>query len=164
MRLLARILTAGTLVALPIAARAQTPNVQTALTIRVACFSAQRAFAESAEGKAALARLNAVRTDKARAIDEKNRALKAMEQSGRTSEVEKLRIDVQRFVEDAQAELLGIQRDTENAFAIRLKPALAKVAEDKALGLVFNVDEGAVAWFDPKLDITADVVKQMAAK
>ncbi|HET9833112.1 MAG TPA: OmpH family outer membrane protein [Vicinamibacterales bacterium] len=153
-------------------------NAHAQASLHVACFSVQRAFSESVDGKAALARLTTIQNEKARAIDEKNKALRAQEQTleqsssllsetaraERTNEVAKLRIDVQRFVEDAQADLLGIQRDAENAFVVKLKPALAKVAQDKGLQLVFNVDEGAVAWFDPSLDITGDVVKQLALK
>lgn len=150
--------------------------VQAQLPLKVACFSLQRAFSESADGKAVLARLTAIQGDKARTIDEKNKTLRAQQQAleqsssllneaartERTAEVEKLRIDVQRFIEDAQAELLGIQRDAENAFVMKLKPALAKVAQDKGLQLILSVDDGPVAWFDPTLDITSDVVKQLA--
>ena len=153
-------------------------SVQAQLPLKVACFSLQRAFSESADGKAAVARLTAIQTDKARAIDEKNKALRAQEQAleqsasllseaartERTAEVQKLRIDVQRFIEDAQAELLGIQRDAENAFVLKLKPALAKVAQDKGLQLILSADDGPVAWFDPTLDITPDVVKQLSLK
>jgi Skp family chaperone for outer membrane proteins len=80
------------------------------------------------------------------------------------ADVEKFRVDVQRFIEDARAELMGIQRDAESAFVVRLKPALAKVAQEKGLQIVLNVDDGQVAWFDPTLDITSDVVKQLANK
>jgi len=47
---------------------------------------------------------------------------------------------------------------------IRLKPAVARVAQDKGLQIVFNVDDGAVAWFDTSLDVTSDVVRQLALK
>ena len=83
--------------------------------------------------------------EKARIIDEKNKALQARERAleqtsplltevvrtQRASEVEKFRIDVQRFIEDARAELLGIQRDAESAFVIRLKPAVARLRRAK---------------------------------
>jgi Skp family chaperone for outer membrane proteins len=105
---------------LPSAARAQTTDIQTALGIQAACLSPQRAFAESANGKALLVRLSVLQNERARTIEEKNKAVQAqemtLEQSGallsesaralRTNEVQKLRIDVQRFIEDAQAELL----------------------------------------------------------
>ena len=154
------------------------PAIQSLVGVRVGCFSPQRAFSESVDGKAALARLTTIQNEKARAIEERNKALRAQEQAleqsssllseaartERSNEVAKLRIDVQRFIEDAQAELLGMQRDAENAFVMKLKPALAKVAQEKGLQLVFNVDDGQVAWFDSSLDITPDVVKQLALK
>jgi len=167
---------------LPSRASAQTAaasaNLETSIGLRVACFSPQRAFSESADGKAALTRLATLETEKARIIDEKNKVLQAQERAleqtaplltevvrtQRASEVEKFRIDVQRFIEDARAELMGIQRDAESAFVIRLKPAVAKVAQDKGLQIVFNVDDGPVAWFDTSLDITSDIVKQLALK
>jgi Skp family chaperone for outer membrane proteins len=34
----------------------------------------------------------------------------------------------------------------------------------RGIQLVFNVDAGTIAWFDPSLDITAEVVKQVALK
>ena len=171
MRRVGWLIVAAAILFVPMSAHAQAP-------FHVACFSVQRAFAESVDGKAALARLTTLQNAKARAIDERNTALRVQEQAleqnsallsesaraERAGEVQRLRIDVQRFIEDAQAELLGIQRDAENAFVMKLKPALAKVAQDKGLQLVFNVDEGAIAWFDPSLDITGDVVKQLALK
>jgi len=145
--------------------------------LQVAFFSPQRVFSESADGKAAQARLGALQTEKAKAVDEKNKALQAqqqaLEQSGtilsdqaraqRTKELDRFKIDVQRFIEDAQAELMGVQRDIESAFLAKLRPAIAQVAKEKKLQLVLNADEGAIAWIDPSLDITADIVKRMAA-
>jgi Skp family chaperone for outer membrane proteins len=181
MRTLARTLMAAATVLVPFRAHAQAPvgpAIQAALVGRIACFSPQRAFAESADGKVTLARLTALQSEKARAIDEKNKALQAQEQAlersaallsesartQRTADVQKLRIDVQRFIEDAQAELMGMRRDAENAFVVKLKPALTKVAQDKGLQVVFNIDDGQVAWFDPSVDITTEVVKQLALK
>jgi len=176
-----RFVIAAAVLSVSATARAQapvSPTIQSLVGVHVACFSPQRAFSESVDGRAALARLTTIQNEKARAIEEKNKALRtqeqALEQSSsllseaaraeRSNEVQKLRIDVQRFIEDAQAELLGMQRDAENAFVMKLKPALAKVAQEKGLQLVFNVDDGQVAWFDASLDITSDVVRQLALK
>jgi Skp family chaperone for outer membrane proteins len=181
MRNFARFVGVAATTLIPMSAFAQVPvssNVQTSTAARVACFSPQRAFSETADGKATIARLTTLQAEKTREIDEKNKALQAQEQdleqsspllsdaarTERRDEVEKFRIDVQRFVEDAQAELSGIQRDAENAFVLKLNPALAKVAKDKGFQIVFNVDDGQVAWFDPSLDVTADVVQQIAAQ
>ena len=119
--------------------------------------------------------MSALQDEKARAVEEKNKALQAQEQafeqsssllsdsarSQRISELQKFRVDVQRFIEDAKAELMRVERDAESAFVIKLKPALAKVAQDKGLQMVFNSDDGLIAWFNPSLDITSDVIKQI---
>jgi Skp family chaperone for outer membrane proteins len=182
MTTLARLLIAVATTLIPVSALAQAPigplQSQPPTAVRLACFSLQRAFSESADGKAAIARLTALQDEKARAIAEKNKALQAQEQAlqqstpllseaartQRSNELERFRIDVQRFIQDAQAELMGVQRDTENAFLVRLKPAVEKVAKDKGLQMIFNLDEGLIAWTDPSLDITSDVVKQLALK
>jgi Skp family chaperone for outer membrane proteins len=84
--------------------------------------------------------------------------------SQRTKQLERLRLDTQRFIEDAQAELLGVQRDIENAFALQLQPALEQVVKRQGIQLVFNLDSGTIGWFDPSLDITTEVVRQVASK
>lgn len=154
------------------------PNLFPSISVRVACFSPQRAFSESAEGKATIAKLTALQSEKARAVDEKNKTLQAQEQAleqsssllsdaaraQRTNDVEKLRVDVQRFIEDAQAELASAQREAENAFAIKLTPTLTKIAQRHGLSMIFNVDEGPIAWFDPTLDVTPEVIQQLASQ
>ena len=154
----------------PLAASAQP------VTARVGSLSPQRAFAESAEGKAGLARLQALEEKQSLEIAAKTKALqsqqRALEQNSavlsadararQTREVERFRIDVQRFIEEAQAELVGTQREIESAFVAKLRPAVEQVAKSKQLQLVVNVDIDAVVWADPAIDITSDVVKQLA--
>jgi outer membrane protein len=162
----------------PVSAFAQLPNQPPPAIagVRLGCFSLQRAFSESSEGKAATARLTALQTEKTRAIEEKNRELQAQEQAlqknapllsdearnQRSTAVERFRIDVQRLIQDAQAELMGVQRDVESAFLFKVKPVVEEVARGKGLQFVFNLDGGLIAWADPSMDITTDVVKQLA--
>jgi outer membrane protein len=144
--------------------------------VRVACFSPQRAFSESAEGKAGMAKLAALQSEKARQIEEKNKALQLQEQTlqqnaavlsqeariRRSRELDQFRIDVQRFIQDAQAEVTGLQRELETAFLFKLRPAVEKVAKERGLQLIFDLDATTVAWAEPSLDITADVITQLA--
>jgi outer membrane protein len=180
MRMVARLLFAAPLLFVPVSARAQASAaaIPSPTGVRLACVSLQRAFSESTDGKVALARLTALQAERTRAIEDKNRALRTQEQAlersapvlsesaraQRTIDVQKFRVDVQRMIEDAQVELTGVQRDAEKTFAIKLKPAIAKVAQDMGFQIVFNIDEGLVAWFDPSLDITPQVVRQIASK
>ncbi len=158
----------------PSAALAQVAPASTA-DVRLAYFSPQRAFYESADGKAAQARLSSIQAETSRQIEAQNARLQALQNSltqsalllneaarrARVQEIEKFQVDLQRFVEDAQAEFLGVQRQLESAFLTKLRPALDSVARSRGLLLVLNEDAGVVAWSDPALDITPEVVRRV---
>jgi Skp family chaperone for outer membrane proteins len=152
---------------------AQSPNAS--VSARIAFFSPSRAFADSADGKAATARLTALEADRARAAQEKEAALQKLERSleqstavlsdaargQRTKELEKFRLDTRRFIEDAQAELMGVRRDAESAFLVKLRPAIERVVKDNGIQLLFNFDSGVLAWGDPSLDVTSEILKHV---
>ena len=154
----------------PLAASAQQTGA------RVGSLSPQRAFVESAEGKAGVARLQALEEKQSREIAAKNKVLQSQQQAleqnsavlsadaraRQTREVERFRVDVQRFIEEAQAEFVGTQREIESAFLTKLRPAVEQVAKAKQLQLVVNLDADSVVWADAAIDITPDVVKQLA--
>jgi Skp family chaperone for outer membrane proteins len=142
---------------------------------RIGFFSPQRAFAQSDAGKAVHAKLSALQAEHSKEVEARSAQLKglqaALAQSSavlreevrrqRELELERFELDMKRFVEDAQAEFLGVQRDLESAFLEKLRPALDAVAKDRGLALVFNADAGVLAWSDPALDITPDVVQRV---
>jgi outer membrane protein len=144
---------------------------------RVAYFSPQRAFSESAEGKAAETRLSTFQADRERIVAEKSKALQSQQQAlensasllsesvrlQRGKELERLKIEVQRYIEDADAELSFLQRDIQTGFLAKLQPAIEQVAKEQGLQLVLNADQGTFVWADPAFDITAEVVKRIAA-
>jgi Skp family chaperone for outer membrane proteins len=162
-------------VAFPQAALAQGPASPSAANVRLAYFSPQRAFYESADGKAAEAKLSSIQAETSKQIEAQNARLKALQNSlaqsslllseaarrAREQEIEKFQVDLQRFVEDAQAEFLGVQRQLESAFLAKLRPALDSVAKSRGLLLVLNEDAGVIAWSDPALDITPEVVTRV---
>jgi Skp family chaperone for outer membrane proteins len=76
----------------------------------------------------------------------------------REQAIDRFQIDLQRFVEDAQARFLGVRRDLEDAFLARFGPAVDSVARKRGLLFVLNQDSGVLAWADPRLDITSDVI------
>jgi len=143
----------------------------------IAYVSPEKAFAESAAGKAARTEFEKLQAEKSRAIDKRNEALRAQQaayetsatimteaaRSQRQKELQKFQIDVERFIEVAQAELTGARRELEGAFLAKLRPAVEQVAKVKGLQLVLNADTGAVVWGQPSLDITPDVVKELSA-
>jgi Skp family chaperone for outer membrane proteins len=82
----------------------------------------------------------------------------------RTRDIEKFQIDLRRFRQDSQNQLMGVQRELESAFLAKLGPSLELVAKQRRLRLVINEDVGLIAWADPTLDITPDVVKRLEAR
>jgi len=56
-----------------------------------------------------------------------------------------------------------VRQQSENAFVLKLQPALTAVAKAKGLLMVVNEDVGLIAWDDPVADITAEVVQRLSA-
>ena len=159
----------------PVAASAQAQGSQDSTASRLAYFSPQRAFALSADAKTAQTTLAALESETGKQLAARNAKLKQMQDSlqqgasvlgeaalrQRELEVERFQIDTKRFLEDAQAQFLGVQRDLENNFLAKLRPALESLSKERGFLFVFNQDSGLLAWANPALDITADVVKRI---
>jgi Skp family chaperone for outer membrane proteins len=161
--------------ALPSVAAAQLPSPVDGDAIRLAYFSPQRAFYESDAGRAVQGKLSSIQAETSKEIEARSAKLKALqgalEQSRsllgepalrqREQEIGKFELDIKRFIEDAQAQFLGVRKDLENAFVAKLVPAVASVAKERGLLLVLDQDSGLVVWGDPALDITTDVVRRV---
>jgi Skp family chaperone for outer membrane proteins len=157
---------------LPAVAAAQSAQSIDAVAMRLAYVSPQRAFYESNDGKTAQLRLSSIESEASREVESRNAKLKVLQQGlaerapvlaetarrEREQEIDRLQLDLKRFVEDAQARFLGVRRDLENAFLAKFAPAVDSIARKRGLLFVLNQDSGVLAWADPKLDITADVV------
>ena len=150
-------------------------SAQPASSISLAYFSPQRAFASTPEAKEVEARLTTLQTERTKELDARNQKLKALQDAlqrngavlsptarqEREREIDRFQVDIQRFIQDAQAEFLGVRRQSEDAFLVKLRPALAAVAKEKGLLFVINEDEGLIAWADPAADITPEVVRRL---
>jgi len=157
---------------LPSFAAAQSAQSLTPDVIRLAYVSPQRAFYESNDGKAAQAKLASLQSETSREVDARNAKLKALQQElaqrssilaegarrEREQAIDRFQVDLQRFAEDAQAQFLGVRRNLENAFLAKFGPAVDSIARKHGLFFVLNQDSGVLAWADPKLDITTDVI------
>ena len=147
--------------ALPVAAAAQGAVTAETAPFPIAYLSPQRAFALSVDGKAAQARLTALETERARDIEARNKALQTQRPALRPDQVQKFEVDLQRFIQDAQAEITGVQRELESAFLAKLRPALDAIVKEKGLRLVLNEDAGFLVWADPALDLTPEVARRI---
>ena len=144
---------------------------------KVAYFNPQAVFQTSADGKAAVSRVNALiqkkqteNADKAKLLQGNQQKLQTsgsvMNEAARTQlekEIERQTKDAERFQQDAQAEINELQQEVQNEFVKKLSPIIEQLANEKGLHMVFNAVESGIAWAAPGLDLTADVIKKLDA-
>ena len=134
----------------------------------------QRIANESAEGKVATTRVAALNQQKVNELNEKNKQLQAaqqkLEQGGSVlsatavgqlqKEIERLNIDIQRFTEDAQQEVQGLQAQLQDDFQRKLTPIVQEVSTQRGLHMLFSVADSGLVWGDPSLDLTTEIIKK----
>jgi outer membrane protein len=144
---------------------------------KIAYVVLQRVANESAEGKAATARIQALQQKKATELNEKNKQLQGLQQklekegsvmsataqADVQKQVERLQVDIQRFTQDAQQEIQDLQAQLQQQFQTRIEPVLAQVGQEKGLHFIFNGPDSGLVWADAGLDISADVIKKLDA-
>jgi outer membrane protein len=144
---------------------------------KIAFFQPEVAFQNSADGKAALARVQALVQKKQTENADKAKQLQANQQKLQTSgsvmneaaraqlekEIERQQKDAERFQQDAQAEINELQQEVQNDFVKKLSPIIDQLAQEKGLHLVFNASQSGISWAAPGLDLTPDVIKKLDA-
>lgn len=142
---------------------------------KVAYVVLQRIANESADGRVATTRIQALQQKKAAELNEKNKQLttaqQKLEKEGAVMSaaaaadlqktIEKLNVEVQRFTQDAQAEVQELQQQLQNEFQQRLEPVLQQVATEMGLQFVFNGPDAGLVWADSALDISGEVIKKL---
>jgi Skp family chaperone for outer membrane proteins len=161
----------------PAPAVAQTPHPPFPAGVKYAFVYVQRIASESAEGKAATAKINALQQQKVNELNDKNKALQAAQQkldSGGsvindaartqlTNDIDRQQRDIQRFTEDAQQDVQKMTQELQDEFQKKLTPVIGKVAQEKQLHMIFSVTDSGLVWGDPALDLTEDVIKEFDA-
>jgi outer membrane protein len=144
---------------------------------KIAFFNPQAVFQASADGRAAVVRVNALIQKKQTENADKAKLLQGNQQKLQTSgsvmneaarvqlekEIEKQTKDAERFQQDAQAEINELQQEVQNDFVKKLSPIVEGLATEKGLHLVFNASESGIAWATPGLDLTGEVIKKLDA-
>jgi outer membrane protein len=142
---------------------------------KVAYVVLQRIANESADGRVATTRIQALQQKKAAELNDKNKQLTAMQQrlekegavmspsaaAELQKNIEKVTLEVQRFTQDAQAEVQELQQTLQQEFQQRLEPVLQQVATDMGLQFVFNGPDAGLVWADSALDISSEVIKKL---
>ncbi len=131
----------------------------------------------SAEGKVASGRVNALIQKKQAEGAERSKQLLANQQKLQTSggvmneaaraalekEIDRQTREGERFQQDAQAEVTELQQDLQDEFQRKLFPLLQALAVEKGLHALLSQQDSGVIWWDAGVDLTADAVKRLDA-
>jgi outer membrane protein len=156
----------------PPAARPPAPFPQGA---KYAFVDIQEIASSSDVGKESSTKLKALNDKKVTEINEKNKQLTALQTKLNTGgsvlseasrsqlekDIDKLQRDIQFSQQNAQAELNDLQNELQADFQKRLLPVIEQVAQEKGLHMVFSLRDSGIAWADPGLDISQDVIKRL---
>jgi len=137
----------------------------------------QQVAAQSSVGQTANQQVQSLSEAKVAQIEATNAELAAsqqkLQQSGGVlsneaqlqlqAEIETLNTRVQRQTQDAEAEVVRFQQGLQLEFNAKLAPALDQVGATRGLSFIFSVGEGGIAWANPALDVSADVILALDA-
>ena len=161
--------------AAPAATPAPAPPVPFPVGAKVAFFNPQVVFQASADGKASVARVNALIAKKQKEAEDKAKLLQGNQQKLQTSgsvmneaartqlekEIERQQKEGERFQQDAQAEVQELQQEVQNDFVKKMTPIIDEICKEKAIQILLNANDGGIAWVAPGLDLTAEVIKRL---
>jgi Skp family chaperone for outer membrane proteins len=159
----------------PIAAQPPSPPKPFPQGAKVAFVNLQAVFQLSADGKAAAAKVQSLTQQKQTQIAERQKVLQANQQKLQTGgtlmneqargqlekDVEKQTRELERFQQDAQAELQDLQVELNDGFQKKLFPVLQKMAEEKGLQMLFSAADAGLIWADEGLNLTEEAVKRL---
>jgi outer membrane protein len=142
--------------------------------LRMAFIDLQRIAAESTEGKAASGRVQGLTQKKSAELAEKTKSLQAnqqkLQQGGAVlndaaraqtqKEIDRLTVEIDRFQEDANAEVQELQQQLQGDFQEKLRPVVDTLVKEMAIGLLFSAGDAGAIYVDPSLDITGEVIKR----
>ena len=144
---------------------------------KVAFINPQAILQNSSEGKAAIARINALIQKKQKEGEDKAKLLQGNQQKLQTSgsvmneaarsqlekEIDRQQKEIERFQQDAQAEINDLQQEVQNDFLKKVNPVLEQVAKEKGVEIVLNAEAQIFAWANMGLDLSPDIVKKLDA-
>jgi Skp family chaperone for outer membrane proteins len=117
---------------------------------KIAFVNVQAIAVNSADGRAANAKIEAL-------VKKKSAELDANKATQKTPQ------DAQRLQQEAQQEVQKLQADLQNEFQQKLVPILRQMAQEKHLSALLGAQESGVIYAEPGLDLTAEAIRRLDA-
>jgi outer membrane protein len=144
---------------------------------KIAYVDIQAIASNSAEGKAATARLDDLKKKKNAELVTKGNQLKAaqdkLQQGGSVmndqamrqlqKDIERMQREIDAAQQDAQNEVNEMTQDLQNEFQEKLNPIIEELRKEKGLQLIFSMRDSGLVAGDPGLDLSAEVIKRFDA-
>ncbi len=139
---------------------------------KIAYIDIQAIAANSSEGKASTAKVNALRDKKLQELQGRNKQLEAAQakvnqgvlsedaRAAAQKEVDRLNVEIQRAQQDAETEMNELQQQLQLDFQRKLSPVIQQVATEKGLQLLLSRADAGIVWAEPGIDLTAEVIKR----
>jgi outer membrane protein len=142
---------------------------------KVAYIDLQYIASNSADGKAATAKIQEYAKKKTAELEGKQKALEAARQKllqGGTvlsdaargqmeKDIDKMARELQFAQQEAQSEQQTLTQELQNDFQTRLNPIIDQVANEKGLHLVLSIADSGAVWVNTGLNISAEVMKRL---
>jgi outer membrane protein len=142
---------------------------------KVAYIDLQFIASNSAEGKAATAKIQEFAKKKTAELEGKQKSLEAMRtkllqggtvlsdsaRSQMEKDIEKGARELQFAQQEAQSEQQTLTTDLQNEFQIWLNPVIDQVAQEKGLHLVLSIADSGAVWVNTGWNISAEVMKRL---
>jgi Skp family chaperone for outer membrane proteins len=170
----AAVLAAGVMMAAGAAAWAAQEPLKVPAGTHVAFVSAQRILAESTQGKAQIAKLQALQQQKTGDLRTRQQALDATRQklaaAADAAERTKLqqeelteRTELEKAAAQAQTDLQAFQRTANADLQVTVKATLDELLQGSDINVVLSADT-SVVWARTSVDLTALVIQRMNAR
>jgi outer membrane protein len=91
-------------------------------------------------------------------------ALNADTRSKKTREAQDKKLQLQRFLEDAQKEMQMATQKEIMKLQKEIMPIIQEIGKQKGFTLIFDVTSSGITYFDKAIDFTAEVIKAVDAK
>jgi len=161
----------------PAAPKPPSPPVPFPQDAKYAFVDIQAIASNSAAGKEASKKLQALTEKKQSLIGDQQKQLTAlttkrdtsvgvMNEAARTQldkDIDKLQREIQYANQSAQAELQDMQNDLQADFQKKLIPIIEELAKEKGLYMIFTAESG-FAYVHPGLNLSEEVIKRLDAK
>lgn len=76
---------------------------------------------------------------------------------------EKAQVDLERFRQDAQAEIQELQMNVEQDFQLKVFPIVEAIGKEKGIHFIFNATAAGFVWFEDAVDISDEVIRRLDA-